>query len=277
MAKKLKLLFLGLDGVDGMYVRANIANKTKRLSTFEKLGKVDDFKVLRSIITEGFDVPHSGSCWSSVMTGDYPDKHGITSGGWTQGEQYYNHIQGDKIWERLSKDFSVGIFNLPITYPTPKTSTFSISGFPFIEAKEDFYEPISIRSYLPENYISDVTSLPDMKFNYNDLKKYETEKVESAIALYKDFDLDVFGFGLSAVDRAGHMNSELGYKIINSLICKLLKKVKYDNLIMCSDHGFNCAISKHTINAFCYNNDYKDFEPKDITHNYQMILNALNL
>lgn len=276
MAKKLKLLFLGLSGVDGLYVRANIANKTKRLSTFEKLGGVDTFKILRSLITEGATLPHPIPTWSSIYSGLYPDQHQMVSNSLTPGEQYYNHIHGDRIWERLSKDYSVGIFNLPLTYPTPKTSTFSISGFPFIESKEGFYTPNNIRSYLPERYISDVTALPEGKFNYNDLKQYEAEKVDSAIALYKDFDLDVFGFGLSAVDRAGQMKSELGYELNNKLIHKLLKAVKYDHLIMCSDYGFNCTAGKRTINAFCYNSDYQGFEPKDITHNHQMILNVLN-
>lgn len=275
MTKKLKLLFLGLSGVDGLYVRANIANKTKRLSTFEKLGKLEDYKILRSITTEKDASPHILPTWSSIYTGEYPNKHNIYDTTYTPGEHYYSRIQGNKIWEQLSKAYSVGIFNLPLTYPAPQTSTFAISGFPILESIDDFYNPSRIRDYLPKTYISDVNSLPDKRFNYTDLVKYETEKLKIAINLYNDFDLDIFGFGLSSVTRAGSMKSELGYLLINKLIHKLLKAIRYDHLIMCSDHGFNCESGKPTINAFCYNSNYNGFEPKDITHNYHMILNAL--
>jgi len=94
MTAKLDLLMLGIDGVSGLYLLRYLNS----YPTFKKLSKEGKLGVHRSILSDDI-VPHSGPCWSTIYTGVEPKIHGITSGGWTRGEQYFTNIKTITIFD----------------------------------------------------------------------------------------------------------------------------------------------------------------------------------
>ena len=145
LKKKIKLdvLILGIDGLDG---------RMTQLLNIPILDKMGLHGTMESIPPY-----HTGPCWASIYTGLVPKEHGLTSGGWKVGKTYTTMLKVPTIWEQIE---SVGILNMPITWPVLKVDGWIVSGYPCLENSKThpIAYPLKIKDYLPPNYISDITS-----------------------------------------------------------------------------------------------------------------------
>jgi len=66
------------------------------------------------------EVPSAGPAWTTIYTGLLPEEHGVTHehGRPRRGSKTFATCEAKYIWDVLAEEgFTVGLFNLPITYP----------------------------------------------------------------------------------------------------------------------------------------------------------------
>ncbi|HEM60718.1 MAG TPA: phosphodiesterase, partial [Chloroflexi bacterium] len=141
MALKSKVLVIGLDGVPLSLIRAWA--EEGKLPTFRRLmerGVVGD---LRSTIP-----PTSGPSWSTFMTGKNPGKTGIydflyrREGTYSFPPVNASRRDGVAIWKLLSdQGRTVGVVNVPMSYPVEKVNGYMISGWMTPYSAQDFSYP----------------------------------------------------------------------------------------------------------------------------------------
>jgi len=246
--KKVKLLMMGIDGVSGFYLSEVLKNPEK-LPTFTKLKDEGKLGVHRSILSDA-NVPHSGPCWSSIYTGVEPKIHGVTSGGWTQGEQYFTNIKTITIFDIIGEKYTEWIWNMPITWPPRPINGYMISGFP-TGGKRDFFYPKSLGKDIPKWYKAD--NIPNDKKGYIgtiEAKQLEADKLHLFFKLFEKYPTDVVFMGTSIVDVCCHRNDYSIYYYIDQWIREALEFFEPENLVMTSDHGF--LGTQHNIDAFYY-------------------------
>ncbi len=142
-----KVLLLGLDGVGfPMLDPAFAAGHMPRLKALLERGASG---VLTSTIP-----PYTPPGWTSIFTGVNPGKHGIF--GFTLGNAQRNDglvrldkVKAPALWNVLNaQDKTVGLFNIPMTYPPPPVDGWAVSGMLTPEAAgltpENFTHPASL-------------------------------------------------------------------------------------------------------------------------------------
>lgn len=101
--------------------------------------------------------PVTAPAWSSFITGMNPDKHGIYDFARHQTGNYQtlinnaNLMQGKSLWKILSEhDKTVGVINVPMTYPPEKVNGFIIPGFlsPGVSKQKILTSPLEIADEL---------------------------------------------------------------------------------------------------------------------------------
>jgi predicted AlkP superfamily phosphohydrolase/phosphomutase len=141
MELKSKVLVIGLDGVPLDLIRTWA--EEGKLPTFRRLmdkGVVGD---LRSTVP-----PTSGPSWSTFMTGKNPGKTGIYDFLYRREGTYLfppvnaSRRDGIAIWRLLSdQDRTVGVVNVPMSYPVEQVNGYMISGWMTPYAAQDFSYP----------------------------------------------------------------------------------------------------------------------------------------
>jgi len=141
MELKSKVLVIGLDGVPLSLIRGWA--EEGKLPTFRRLmerGVVGD---LRSTIP-----PTSGPSWSTFMTGKNPGKTGIydflyrREGTYSFPPVNASRRDGVAIWKLLSdRGRTVGVVNVPMSYPVEKVNGYMISGWMTPYSAQDFSYP----------------------------------------------------------------------------------------------------------------------------------------
>lgn len=163
--------------------------------------------------------PHSPAAWSTFATGVNPGKHGIIDfrkrklGTYDTPLINGSHRHGYPIWKILSDHRkSVGIVNIPMTYPPEPVNGCFISGMDTPDGVTDYTYPLSLISEL-QNEVGDyIVGLP---WTENILKgDYETvwQKIDQALGkridtvryLLKSYDFDFFAVNFSATDAIQH-------------------------------------------------------------------------
>lgn len=120
------MLFLGMDGMDSRYVKQHI-DELPTLARFMNEGSMARVSSVEPALTP--------PCWTSIYTGVFPRKHGITGWVWekaaTERAFMLSDLKMKLIWEILSDNgFQVGCVHLPMTYPARAVDGFMISGVP---------------------------------------------------------------------------------------------------------------------------------------------------
>jgi len=267
MTAKLDLLMLGIDGVSGLYLLRYLNS----YPTFKKLSKEGKLGVHRSILSDDI-VPHSGPCWSTIYTGVEPKIHGITSGGWTRGEQYFTNIKTITIFDIIGDAYSEWLFNMPITWPPRPINGYIISGFP--TSGKDYCYPKWLEKELPEWYKPEF--IPPPNAGYVELikaKEFEMDKLHLFFDLYKKYPTNVVFLGTSIVDVLCHRNDYSVYYFIDNYVKEVIDFFDYKNLVMTSDHGFKST--QHYIDAFYYTSNKE--ESNSIIDIPKIILKMLGL
>ncbi len=212
-AEQLKVLVVGLDGATFDLMGPWMEDGT--LPHLAGLLRRGSASPLRSTIP-----PITPCAWSSFMTGKNPGKHGLfdfvqpTADG--RGIEFTNASfrDGETLWGILSRSGrSVGVVNVPMTYPPEKVNGYLISGLDTPHEHSPFMHPESIRKELSDasiRYRIDQQHLGNMRTDarrqrqINEIFAAETSRTDALLELSRrhpaDFRMVVYG----ATDQVQH-------------------------------------------------------------------------
>lgn len=249
--QKQKTFALGIDGACWEYLNPLLGSG--KLPNLSHLINTGSRGVLRSTIP-----PISSVAWSSFMTGKNPDNHGILD--WCVKKENTNNFRpvfsfdrtGKGFWHYLSeKDFKVGVYNLPLTFPPEEINGFFISGFdsPADAARRTY--PKGIYENLSKKYRDTFIKMPSRELPkhapghllFTDLYiEHIDSQTQAALELIETMEIDFLAFNFMILDHLSHRVNdfslvEKGIMAVDRNIGHFLKKYPDANYIIFSDHG----------------------------------------
>ena len=289
--KKGKVFVIGIDG--GTW---DIFDKLMDKGIMPNLKKLVDNNFSASL--ESSIPPVTAPAWSSFITGMNPDKHGVFDFAKHQQGNYQtlinnaNSIKAKSLWKILSDSGkTVGVINVPMTYPPEEVNGFVIPGFlsPGVSKQKI--------STSPEGIIDEVTeAIGDYKIflemspkatiksagKQGFLKKCTkivNKRYDAAVYLYQKYQPDFFMVHFLMTDVVQHWifhcldeshklyndkeSAELQnaifdfYNNLDQKIGALLNIIdKAADVIILSDHGFGPLDQSVFLNRWLYENGY---------------------
>ena len=156
--EKPTLQLIGLDGATFELIKPWA--ESGELPTFAMLLEQGVHGVLRS------PIPQSPPAWASFMTGMNPGKHGIYDFSQPKEDSYELELTSggtckqENLWAYLSRHGrTVGVINVPMTYPPNPVNGFLISGFDTPYGNTDFAYPLKLFEEL-QSLVGDYTFFP---------------------------------------------------------------------------------------------------------------------
>ncbi|MCO8244774.1 alkaline phosphatase family protein [Haladaptatus sp. AB643] len=151
------LLVLGADGLDPRVTRYLI--QKGRLETISTLTDTGEGELDGMASRRGFQsVPHTGPAWLTIYTGQTEREHGLTKGGWVQGDSVFTDYYDETVFEELvNAGRRVGVAFMANTYPAhieTDDGSWMISGYPSTGDRDRIVDPPSLVEYLPDDYES---------------------------------------------------------------------------------------------------------------------------
>ena len=272
-----KVIVIGLDGADWRLLDDWLnQGELPELATLIQNGAKGK---LRSTIR-----PESSVAWSSFATGVNPGKHGVFGFAAHEPKTYsYNLVNSTSVrtpafWDFLGEQgFTVGLFNVPITYPPRPVNGFLIGGMLTPSVDSNFTYPAELQVQLNQRfgtYILDPSEgISDRISVVERVKLHTAQQVEIALDFLKDSTWDFFGIVFTGPDRLQHFfwpgmdhlyhtpgsmggetNAEVllaHYRSLDKAIGRILDQLPADTLVMImSDHGFNAVARRFYVNAW---------------------------
>ena len=252
-----KVWVIGLDGATFELIMPWI--NAGKLPTFSRLIREGAHGILHS------KIPQSPPAWASFMTGCNPGKHGIFD--WMQprpGSYEADLANGTMccapaIWEILSfKKRTVGVVNVPMTYPPIEVNGFIISGFEAPYHSRDFTHPRGLLPELEDRFgpyirLPIIVEIPLRKtiVNFHDTISQRQKIMDYLMEKYNpEFFLIVFNAAdilqhlcLQSYTDNGKNTAHLSalysiYRRFDVILKDLLERLPGDTtLIVVSDHG----------------------------------------
>ncbi len=275
MSENTKTLIIGLDGVPLSLIQNWAdAGRMPNLGRLMTEGAVGN---LKSTVP-----PTSGPSWSAFQTGKNPGKMGIYDFLYRRQDSYLfapvnaGRRDGQTIW-RLANQAgrSVGVLNMPMTYPVEDVNGFMVSGFLTPYSARDFIHPPELLTEL-EREVGYYRIYPTATFSEGHLESfldasYQLLEMRTLTALYL---MDEHPTDLTAVvyfdtDRILHQlwhfldphhpwrqdaqdRSDIVaayFQRLDESIGRLLEKVDEDTLVVVlSDHGMGSAYNFIVLN-----------------------------
>lgn len=205
-----KVLIIGLDGATLRLILPWV--KDGSLPNMAKFVNDGVYGDLMSTIP-----PHTPIAWTSFMTGTNLGKHGIYDFFGRDASTYRpiffnsSHRKDKTIWSIISDaGGSVGVLNVPMTYPPEPLNGVMIAGMDSpvndetIAYPKDIYQEIN---NLFGEYMLDVTQSPDTihtKEYINEIIKMTEKRTQVAQYLMKKYQWDLFNVVFVAPDRIMH-------------------------------------------------------------------------
>lgn len=261
MASKVKLLVIGLDGADLNLLKEYRPNF---LSTFP---------VQRQMLPE---VPKTPQVWWSFYTGLTAKKHGVDN----FDLEAANKVKAPRLWEIFNAaGWTVGLVNLPMTYPVRRVDGFMISGMPspISITKGDlaklsglsFCWPVELRERLPGYRIdaNEVLELEDMDPHYSDYFDWVVDVAQRVCRARRDSilrvlnskygEVDLLFVNFNIIDRVGHAYvgrwqkssaaMAAAYILADIVANEVYVTCGFPPTIVVSDHGFNSQAESKTL------------------------------
>lgn len=157
--------------------------------------------------------------WASFFTGKNPGKHGVydfwgplrgtskrTINDWTS-------IRGPAIWDIAARyGKSVGLINLPMSYPVPKVNGFAVSGMGTVRQDETFVYPPELLSevnaasgYIPDMQGGRYAEEGEIHSFLDGLLHMTRQRIELGIKLIRANPVDIFMLVFVTTDRIQHI------------------------------------------------------------------------
>jgi len=286
-----ELLIFGVDGLNHDIVQHLI--KQGEMPNLQKLQEKQGSThgEYESYVCEGYETPHTGPMWTSIYTGLKPKEHGITSGGWNDGDSKF-HVM-NTVWDKLSdENISITLYGMPMTYKAKEVNGEMVSGFISTTLKsmwsncvypedlglEELMEHTS--SYVAKVKTEGAKPGTDTENFWQTMQNSETQRM-NIFQEQLDNDRDVVAYGTTLVDKIGHVagiteESETAlesYKLLDDLLGRLLETVEPEEVMVVSDHGF----SEYSHDLEGYYLDTAGRELSDVFDVTPCILDTFNL
>lgn len=295
-----RVLIIGLDGAS--WDLLNPLMKSGDLPNLERLANSGAKGVLESTIP-----PVTASAWSSLYTGRTPGHHGVfdfrrrmrsesTDRAWvTSGS-----IGGPKLWEIANaQGKTVGLVNLPLTFPPVKVDGYMIGGMPVPATRDEIGYPRGLVDEIIRetgDYISDVDLLrgesPDVKDKekclefVNQVGRATEVRARAIRYLMEKYPTDLTFFVMVAPDRLSHLfwqvlNPSKGdtdladweydlktkmvgvLRKVDEVVGEMTGKMSDEDLIvLMSDHGFGPLNEILKLNKLLSELGYLKFRPE---------------
>jgi predicted AlkP superfamily phosphohydrolase/phosphomutase len=264
-----KVLVIGLDGATFDLIEPWVAEG--KLPTFARLLEESSFGRLESVPNW-----NSAAAWTSFMTGKNPGKHGIyyffeqVPGSYDN--RYINGGMRDSqtLWSMLSEaGKTVGVMNVPMTYPAEKVNGFLISGVdaPGVDSEGFSHPPdlineleSAVGSYVPQYGIGGYVRTGRIALAVEKLRESIEKRLQAARYLMKWCPWDLFVVVFTETDAVQHLfwaymdeqcpehdpeTSRLYadtilniYQDMDRAVGELMHEAGDSTTIIMSDHGF---------------------------------------
>jgi predicted AlkP superfamily phosphohydrolase/phosphomutase len=202
-----KLLIIGLDGATFDLIKPWAAEG--KLPTLAKLMQDGVSGDLESTLP-----PVTSPAWPTFMTGKNPGKHGvfdfIRPRAGTFDMVNASQIHGKLLWEILSEaGYSVGVLNVPITYPPRKVNGYMVPGLLSPDQGKTVFPADLLKPYEAE--LGKYRLTPNVQYKAGneaefiaDLHDLIDTQLRYALRLMKDQPTDVLMLHFLATDNGSH-------------------------------------------------------------------------
>lgn len=259
--KMTELLVFGVDGLSNKVIQ--MLGK-ERLPTLHKLQRqTDTYGDYESYTVDGYQVPHTGPMWTSIYTGLYPEQHGLTEGGWREGESIFHEI--NTVWDKLSQetDKQIALYGMPMTYRAKPIQGWMVSGFVHTTLKSMYDNCLYPENLLDNDFIENTAAYrakvkleegchPDMPEEPENAIEILREGEENRLETFKNLveekgTPDIAAYGTTFADKVGHIDTINpanqttinAYKYIDQMLKQLLETLEPEEIVIISDHGFS--------------------------------------
>ena len=292
-----KVFVIGLDGATLDLIEPWV--QQGKLPTFKRLMEEGSWGTLRCPTP-----PISPQSWASFATGKNPGKHGfidfIEATPYSYSARFVNSRMraGKSLWRLVSEaGRSVGVLNVPITYPPETVNGFVVAGYLSPGRSSNFVSPPELKRELlaaVPDYLIECADIEVPKFSRQDKRTAYMNKVlamlEGRLAatrwLYNRYKPDLFIATFTAFDRICHyfwkyMDPALrdrfsaeeielyGDAILkvhirqDEIIAELLEQLEPGTTVfMLSDHGFGPAYKRLNLQRWFVEQGYITLEKK---------------
>ena len=277
-----KIVVIGIDSATFDIIEP-LVNQGK-LPVFARFMKEGVWGRLQSTIP-----PVTPPAWTSLVTGKNPGKHGIfdfygyTTNGYERPIIDSQAIKAKTLWNILSEGGkSVGIINVPLTYPPEKVNGFLIPGMQYaFDVNKGFTYPKELLSEIEGKFgkyevvFGDERSLYTNELDHFILKWKEITRKRQEIILYliEKYNIDFFMPVFYSIDPIQHhfwkfydeshpqYDEKLAekyknvipefYQIIDTYIGQILDKLdKNTTVFIVSDHGAGSHLGGFYVNKW---------------------------
>lgn len=280
----MKLLVIGIDGMsDRAYWDREIPMPFLRNSLMPKSLYGTSVATVQQETKEDRLAPHTGPNWSSIYTGVDCSVHGIDYGGWLRNHKSHGDLRVQSIWYMIRDHYALALMGMPVTYPAFKCE-WMISGFPnSLVTKNSVWPEHMASGLIKKGFMVDYgdgetswrNKLHD-DWRSGESKKFfriEFQKITMAQKLNSVSPVDVLAFGTTVIDKACHIFGLFSpqaietYKKVDKMVARLVEHFDPENVIICSDHGFQAVKARHAIEGFYlwYNKDHVPKEDNTMT------------
>jgi len=257
-----ELLVFGVDGLNPELVQTLV--EKGEMPNFEKLQEQEQsvYGEFESYVCKGYDVPHTGPCWTSIYTGLKPRQHGLLSGGWNDGDSKF-HVT-NTVWDKISQETEkkLILYGMPMTYKAKQIQGEMVSGFVSTTLKSmwsNCVHPEKLEEELGEDFIENTSSYvakvktegakpgTDTENFYEEIRTAELNRLAKFKELYDEDSADIAAYGTTLVDKIGHVaeisedseHAVKSYKVLDELLGALLETLQPEDVAIISDHGFS--------------------------------------
>jgi len=205
---------------------------------------------------------NTGPSWGAVLTGLTPDEHKINA---VKTDTRLTPFLDKVLWRNI-KEKRVGLMGIPMTYPpdeqikgwvvtgmlTPKDVIYTYP--PKLSSELDSLG-YKIHIYVKKDkryaFLPPETTKEETAEYFSYCKEMVSKRAQAFRYLNDNYPVDVGFIMFSATDTMGHLafgNKKILkeiYECVDRSIGELLDGIKYNNLIILSDHGFAKKSNPH--------------------------------
>lgn len=258
MTSRPRLIVLGIDGATWDVVQPYI--EAGHLPAFQRLVKEGAWGELRSI-----HPPVTACCWPTIFTGTNPGKHGVfefftfREGTYDRRPTTFLDWRQPPLWKLLNHaGLSVGVFNVPVTFPAQPVDGYMVSGemgTPRVDRQMFWPEEAgqAIGRRLKQYELEPISGTTRRQVRR--LTRQIAARNEAALVLIDQMPTDVVLIVVNYVDHAQHFFWEerfeglhahaqkcnpvlLAHRGADSLLASLQERAGEDcTVVVLSDHG----------------------------------------
>lgn len=277
MMGKNKMLIIGWDGATFDIIKPLV--EQGEMPNMASLMKCGVWGRLESTVP-----PLTPVAWTSISTGVNPGKHGIFDAMICSNEGHKVRFANatmrkvKTLWSIMSeRGRSVGVMNIPLTYPPDEVNGFVISGMFTPYGVSDFIYPIEIKAEIEKKfgeYMIECNQTDNPSVYLKLILDMVDFRERVALYLMENQLWDLFFAVFVASDRVQHFfwkyldpshpeHNQYGdaiakvYKRMDQALGKMIAMAGPDvNVMMVSDHGFGPLKSAFFLNSWLIKNGY---------------------